>query len=829
VSRESELTDSDREWLSTVADEFHAALTRGPVTDWQPFLLKLTDRVRPHGLIEFALIELGHRWKLGERPTVEEYVGRFPDLGPRDAVPGKLIAEEYWCRLVAGEPRDVTQYQQRFPVQFAALKSKLLAMEADQPKPKPKSPPPPPPVAEAIPTAAFSSAPSIGPGDVAGPPPDSSAARSKASEYKFIRRLGSGAFGEVWLAETVKTQIKKAIKILHQAADEDVARKELRSLDIIKNLRHPYLLNTEDYWVADNRLYVVMELADDTLKGRMKECQAEGLPGIPEDELFATMCEAAEGLDFLHEHNVDHRDVKPDNILLLRGHAKVGDFGLARQQEALMAQMSVFAGSPAYMAPEVWGGESGRASDQYSFAVAYVELRQGRLPVHLGPVTEIMFAHLEGRFEFDSLMGEAEQAAVLRALSKEPGERYGSCLEFMEGLAQALGRRYVRPSAKKKSGSTSQPQLRPLPPPTGRSGTVTMPNARGTTTAKTASSQAGRGTLGAASTVAGDARRGPPRPPGPAAAATQLYTPGGTTTRRPVRPPARRWAAIAVAAGIILAIVGLIAFVLWGNRDTGKTPSSSTPPSGDTTPTSSPTPPTKHDPPPPPPPDEPWKPDGTVGDKDGEVRRIVGRRVYEWVTATVNGQPVRFRLIPADTPFYISAEKITNRAFGSAGVPNVPATGMTVAEAGTFAREKLGGRLPTPAEWDLAAGLPKATDPKAGVNLPGGVPWVNKDAPAPAKREQADLNEYGLYDMAGNGREWTCGVLNPGGPPPVIDARTDGSFAKTDLIVLRGRNYTLARGLTFEELKKEADRQPQTQLAEVKSPYTGFRVVLPVK
>ncbi len=146
--------------------------------------------------------------------------------------------------------------------------------------------------------------------------------------------------------------IEKAIKILLQAADRDAAQREFKSLELIKNLRHPYLLATEDFWIANNRLHVVMELADGTLRGRLKQHQADGLLGIPLEELFRYVSEAAEGLDYLHEQHITHRDVKPDNILLLHGHAKVADFGLARRQEQQTEAMSL-AGTPAYMAPEV--------------------------------------------------------------------------------------------------------------------------------------------------------------------------------------------------------------------------------------------------------------------------------------------------------------------------------------------------------------------------------------------------------------------------------------------------------------------------------------------
>src|SRR5207244_9416558 len=93
------------------------------------------------------------------------------------------------------------------------------------------------------------------------------------TDYEFLRELGRGVFGEVWLARKKSSGIEKAIKVLLQAADRGAAARERAALELIKNLRHPYLLATEDFWVVDNRLHVVMELADCTLRNRLQQCK----------------------------------------------------------------------------------------------------------------------------------------------------------------------------------------------------------------------------------------------------------------------------------------------------------------------------------------------------------------------------------------------------------------------------------------------------------------------------------------------------------------------------------------------------------------------------
>src|SRR5207249_1283840 len=121
-------------------------------------------------------------------------------------------------------------------------------------------------------------------------------------------------------------------------------------------LRHPFLLETQAFWQEEGRLYIVMQLADDTLGEWCARCQAKGQPGVPVAELAPFFGQAAEALDFLHANKVLHRDVKPANLLRLQGYAKVADFGLARAQPADQAA-STMCGTPLYMAPEVWQEE----------------------------------------------------------------------------------------------------------------------------------------------------------------------------------------------------------------------------------------------------------------------------------------------------------------------------------------------------------------------------------------------------------------------------------------------------------------------------------------
>jgi hypothetical protein len=142
-------------------------------------------------------------------------------------------------------------------------------------------------------------------------------------------------------------------------------------------------------------------------------------------------------LDYLHGEEVQHRDIKPDNILILKRHAKLADFRLARLQEGNRSMSVSGSGTPSYMPPEAWAGRLHRHSDQYSFAVTYAELRLERRIFPGVSLAEAMIRHLEGPGDLSPL-GEAEQAVLHRAMARDPDQRYDSCLDFVAALEQAL-------------------------------------------------------------------------------------------------------------------------------------------------------------------------------------------------------------------------------------------------------------------------------------------------------------------------------------------------------------------------------------------------------
>jgi serine/threonine protein kinase len=256
--------------------------------------------------------------------------------------------------------------------------------------------------------------------------------------YKLLEPLGRGGFGEVWKC-VAPGGLHKAIKFVSGAETndgrgEERLRQELDAFQQIKSIRHPFLLTLERVEIVDHDLVMVMELADRQLQDRFRECRAEGLPGIPRDELLAYFADAAEALDMIvAKYELQHLDVKPANLFLVAGHVKVGDYGLVAKLEPDTGKSGHRGLTPKYVAPEVLRGQPGSRSDQYSLALVYQELLTGTFPYEAKTPQQLMMHHIATKPDLSGLP-TGDRPIIAQALSKRPDDRFASCLGFVQAL-----------------------------------------------------------------------------------------------------------------------------------------------------------------------------------------------------------------------------------------------------------------------------------------------------------------------------------------------------------------------------------------------------------
>jgi serine/threonine protein kinase len=252
--------------------------------------------------------------------------------------------------------------------------------------------------------------------------------------YHVTERLGTGGYGEVWKAEA-PGGLQKAIKFIYGYLSDDKASRELKALNRIKQIRHPFLLSIERIEVVDGQLVIVTELADGSLKDRYQSCIDQGLAAIPRDELLGYLRDAADALDFLSENVLQHLDVKPENLLLVGGRAKVADFGLLKDiHDRTYSAMGGM--TPVYAAPELFDGRPTSASDQYSLAIVYQEMLTGALPFPGTTAAQLTSQHLHSRPRLESLpAGDVE--IIGKALSKNPLDRFASSRALIDALIRA--------------------------------------------------------------------------------------------------------------------------------------------------------------------------------------------------------------------------------------------------------------------------------------------------------------------------------------------------------------------------------------------------------
>ena len=277
--------------------------------------------------------------------------------------------------------------------------------------------------------------------------------RVLADRYVIEREIASGGMATVYLANDRRHSRTVAVKILRPELVSAIGPDRFsREIEIAAHLSHPHILSLYDSGEADGSLFYVMPY----IQGESLRQKIEREKQLPIDEAVTIARQVASALDYAHARRLVHRDIKPENVLLHEGVPMVMDFGIALTQSASADDRLTLAGhtlgTPHYMSPEQASGEVNldARSDVYSLACVLFEMLTGA-PPFTGPNAQAVIAK---RFtdtapsirRFRPAIPEAVEAAIRKALARNPADRFPSCGAFADALARPVQRESPLPS-----------------------------------------------------------------------------------------------------------------------------------------------------------------------------------------------------------------------------------------------------------------------------------------------------------------------------------------------------------------------------------------------
>ncbi len=282
-------------------------------------------------------------------------------------------------------------------------------------------------------------------------------------KYRVLEALGRGGMAQVYRAYHPQLDRYVAIKVLRSdlVEHEEFLARFRREAHAVSGLRHPNIVQVFDFDVQDEQYYMIMELLEgNTLRAKLNEYRTRG-QRMPLPEVLRILTEVLAGLGYAHSEGVIHRDIKPANIMLTKRElAVVTDFGIAQIVGSTQYTVSgALMGTLSYMAPEQGlKGHCDSRSDIYSLGIVFYEMLTGYTPFDADTPLAILMKHLNDPLPLPSKTDPSLPAVlepiVLKALSKDPDDRYQSAAEMAAALQAAL-----------ESGLPSGP--RPVVPPQG--------------------------------------------------------------------------------------------------------------------------------------------------------------------------------------------------------------------------------------------------------------------------------------------------------------------------------------------------------------------------
>ena len=299
--------------------------------------------------------------------------------------------------------------------------------------------------------------------------------------YRLRAVLGRGGMSVVYQAENPRLGSVIALKVLapELAADDVFRARFLEESRIAASLNHPNVIPIYDTGSHEGLLYIAMRYVSGTDLRQMIKKRGRVVPATA----VFLLGQAARALDAAHRRGLVHRDVKPGNLLIERGseddddpdHLYLSDFGITKHAMSRSGLTSTgqFLGTIDYVAPEQIRGMSVLGlADQYSLGCVLYECLTGRVPFEKDLDAAIIFAHVEEQPTMPTVLRPDLPPAVdevfSRVLAKQPGDRYGSCREFIEAARVALGRQ----AGQARQGDTivSHRRAASEPPPPGPQG-----------------------------------------------------------------------------------------------------------------------------------------------------------------------------------------------------------------------------------------------------------------------------------------------------------------------------------------------------------------------
>jgi eukaryotic-like serine/threonine-protein kinase len=260
------------------------------------------------------------------------------------------------------------------------------------------------------------------------------------NRYRVLRRLGSGGTADVWLAEDSHLQRQVALKVLHRRylQDREFVSRFQREAEHAAGLQHPNIVAVYDRGSDGDVNYIAMQYVEGpTLKELIDR-------GLTPDQAVALVRQVLEGARFAHRNGIVHRDLKPQNVIVDgEGKAVVMDFGIARAGVSDITQTGSVMGTPHYLSPEqAQGFEVTPVSDLYSIGVILYEALTGHVPFEGESAVAVAMKQVsqvpQRPSSINPQVSPALDAVVMRALEKDPGQRFQSADAFIVALDAAL-------------------------------------------------------------------------------------------------------------------------------------------------------------------------------------------------------------------------------------------------------------------------------------------------------------------------------------------------------------------------------------------------------